>query len=225
MIEKNKIWFLQHLHFDLCFGGEGGMLGLSHALVPAQESKRWSFGHLLLLPVIQKGLFLGPKKARKIRHANTGLPSSRFLPRMLFVLKQLQGLTFCAHRQSAHLTKWRDQKQARQEGPLSILRGSTFGSLLNIFALRKGPKLGPQHSESGASLGLVWRPIQILSWGALLESGHKHQRHTIATTSWQPGPQTREAPTVSPKSLLISGAKNEPSGHGKVLLLKWQEDQ
>ena len=31
---------------------------------------------------------------------------------------------------------------------------------------------------------------------------------------------TREAPTVSPKSLLISGAKNEPSGHGKVLLLK-----
>ena len=62
------------------------MPGLSHALVPAQESKRWSFGRLLL-PVIQKGLFLGPKKARKIRHANTGLPSSRFLPRILFVLK------------------------------------------------------------------------------------------------------------------------------------------
>ena len=31
---------------------------------------------------------------------------------------------------------------------------------------------------------------------------------------------TREAPTVSPKSLLISGAKNEPSGHGEMLLLK-----
>ena len=42
------------------------MTGLSHALVPAQESKRWSFGRLLLLPVIQKGLFLGPKKARKL---------------------------------------------------------------------------------------------------------------------------------------------------------------
>ena len=51
------------------------MPGLSHALVPAQESKSLSFGHLLLLPVIQKGLFLGPKKARKIRHANTSLPS------------------------------------------------------------------------------------------------------------------------------------------------------
>ena len=50
------------------------MPGLSHALVPAQGSKRWSFGRLLLLPVIQKGLFLGPKKSRKIRHANTGLP-------------------------------------------------------------------------------------------------------------------------------------------------------
>jgi len=51
------------------------MPDLSPALVPAQESKRWSFGRLLLLPVIQKGLFLGRKKSRKIRHANTGLPS------------------------------------------------------------------------------------------------------------------------------------------------------
>ena len=31
---------------------------------------------------------------------------------------------------------------------------------------------------------------------------------------------TREAPTVSPKSLLISGAKNGPCGHGEVLLPK-----
>ena len=30
---------------------------------------------------------------------------------------------------------------------------------------------------------------------------------------------------MSPKSLLISGAKNEPSGHGEVLLLKRQKDQ
>ena len=36
-------------------------------------------------------------------------PSSRFLPRMLFVL---------------------NQKQACEQGPLSILKGSTFGSLL-----------------------------------------------------------------------------------------------
>ena len=42
--EKQENDSLQHLHFDLCFGGEGGMPGLSHALVPAQESKRWSFG-------------------------------------------------------------------------------------------------------------------------------------------------------------------------------------
>ena len=32
----------------------------------------------------------------------------------------------------------------------------------------------------------------------------------------QPAPRTREAPTVSPKSLLISGAKNKPSGQGEV---------
>ena len=63
MIEKNKTMIL--LHFDLCFGGEGGMPGLSHALVPAQESKRWSFGRLLLLPVIQKGLFWARKSQEK----------------------------------------------------------------------------------------------------------------------------------------------------------------
>ena len=28
------------LHFDLCFGGEGGMPGLSHALVPELRSPR-----------------------------------------------------------------------------------------------------------------------------------------------------------------------------------------
>ena len=66
MIEKNEIMILCSI-CTLIFvsGGKGGMPGLSHALVPAQESKRWSFGQLLLLPVIQKGLFLGPKKARK----------------------------------------------------------------------------------------------------------------------------------------------------------------
>ena len=42
------------------------MPGLSHALVPAQESKRWSFGRLLLLPVIQKGLFLARKSQEKL---------------------------------------------------------------------------------------------------------------------------------------------------------------
>ena len=63
------------------------MPGLSHALVPAQESKRWSFGRLLLLPVIQKGSILGPKKSRKIRHGKYGPRQFRFLPRMLFVLK------------------------------------------------------------------------------------------------------------------------------------------
>ena len=32
--------------------------------------------------------------------------------------------------------------------------------------------------------------------------------------------RNKGGPTVSLKSLLISGAKNEPSGHGEVLLLK-----
>ena len=62
------------------------MPGLPRALEPAQGSKVAS-GRLLLLPVTKKGLFFGPQKTRKPRDANTGLPSSRFPPRMLFVSK------------------------------------------------------------------------------------------------------------------------------------------
>ena len=98
------------------------MPGLSHALVPAQESKRWSFGRLLLLPVIQKGLFLGPKKSRKLRHANTGLPSSRFLPRMLFVFKIASSLTFCAH-SSLQSFSTSDKMKGPKTGPPG---GTTF---------------------------------------------------------------------------------------------------
>ena len=87
--------------------------------------------------------------------------------------------------------------------------------------MRKGPKLAPQHSESRASQETCWTPYS----NTLLRRvvGIRPQTSAsqiIATTSWQPGPRTREAPTVSPKSLLISGAKNE-----QVLLPKWQKDQ
>ena len=61
MMEKNKIMILCSIYRV--------MPGLSHPLVPAHESK-WSFGRLLLLPVIQKGLFLARKS--QVRHANTG---------------------------------------------------------------------------------------------------------------------------------------------------------
>ena len=51
--------FTRNLHFDLCFGGQGGMPGLSRALEPAQGSKVAS-GRLLLLPETKNGLFFGP---------------------------------------------------------------------------------------------------------------------------------------------------------------------
>ena len=88
MIEKNKIMILCSI-CTLIFvsGGKGGCRACHMHLCQLRSPRGGPFGRLLLLPVIQKGLFLGPKKSRKIRHANTGLPSSRFLPRMLFVLK------------------------------------------------------------------------------------------------------------------------------------------
>ena len=105
------------------------MPGLSHALVPAQESKRWSFGRLLLLPVIQKGLFLGPKKSRKIRHANTGLPSSRYGPPQFKIpatdavcVKVASSLTFCAH-SSLQTFSTSDKMKGPKTGPPG---GTTF---------------------------------------------------------------------------------------------------
>ena len=73
--------FAVHLHFDLCFGGEGGMPGLSHALVPARSPRGGRLdGFYYFCLSFRRVYFLGPKKSRKIRHANTGLPSSFFLP-------------------------------------------------------------------------------------------------------------------------------------------------
>ena len=137
-------------------------------------------------------------------------------------------MTFCAHSSLQSFST-----SDKMKGPKTGLPGGTtfdpkrvhFWVPSEIYLLcarvRKGPKLGPQHSESGASLGACLTPHS----NAFLRRvvGIRPQTsasHIIATTSWQPGPRTREAPTVSPKSLLISGAKNEPSGHGEVLLLK-----
>ena len=65
MIEKKDNDSLQHLHFDLGFGGEGGMPGLSHALVPAQESKRWSFGPAFTSACHSEGSIFGPEKVKQ----------------------------------------------------------------------------------------------------------------------------------------------------------------
>ena len=72
------------------------MPGLSHALVPAQESKRWSFGRLLLLPVIQKGLFLGPKIKKKLTR-KYGPPQLKIRATDAVCVKVASSLTFCAY--------------------------------------------------------------------------------------------------------------------------------
>ena len=79
-----------------------------------------------------------------------------------------------------------------------LLRGfRLFG-----VALHREPK------GTKRSMAVVWEELAFL--------GDTRSRHELLVFAQA----TREAPTVSPKSLLISGAKNEPSGHGEVLLLK-----
>ena len=71
---------------------------------------------------------------------------------------------------------------------------------LHFALVFKGPKLGPQHSESGASLGACLMSNTLLRRVVGIRP-QTSASHIIATTSWQPGPRTREAPhRVSKKS-------------------------
>ena len=58
---------------------------------------------------------------------------------------------------SVHLPKWRDQKTGPQEGPLSILRGSTFRLLLEYICFAQGSKTGPSASWIRCLLGACLR--------------------------------------------------------------------
>ena len=83
MIEKNKIMILCSICTLIFVSGGRGMPGLTCASSGVQEVVVWT----AFTPSFRRVYFWARKKSRKIRHANTGLPSSRFLPRMLFVLK------------------------------------------------------------------------------------------------------------------------------------------
>ena len=118
--------------------------------------------------------------------------------------------------------KFYENRPARRDH-FSILRGSTFGSLVKYICFAQGSKTGPQHSEPGASLGACLTPHS----NTLLRRvvGIRPQTsasHITATTSWQPG---RRPPPCLQKVCWFQMHKNEPSRHGEVLLLKCQKDQ
>ena len=85
MIEKIRM-ILQHLHFDLCFGGEGGCRACHMHLCQLRSPRGGRLDGFYFCLSFRR-VYFGPEKVKKIRHANTGLASSRFLPRMLFVLE------------------------------------------------------------------------------------------------------------------------------------------
>ena len=66
MIEKNKIIILCSICTLIFVSGGRGHAGLSHALVPAQESKRWSFGRFYFCLSFRRVYFLGPKSQEKL---------------------------------------------------------------------------------------------------------------------------------------------------------------
>ena len=79
----------------------------------------------------------------------------------------------------------------------------------------------PPRSGMSAAWG-AWVPelaLVLMAWRAPIS----FSEFALVFMGWRI--PTREAPTASPKSMPISGAKNEPSGHGKVLLREQQKDQ
>ena len=124
----------RNLHFHLCFGGQGGDVGpVPCSLCQLGNARGGVFRPFTFLgqgeqPAITKGLFSGPKKVRKIGNVTAGLLSSRFgavdagCMRIDFADMGLQRFSTSVH--------VKGPKTDRQEEPLLIPRGSTFGSLL-----------------------------------------------------------------------------------------------
>ena len=125
----------RNLHFHLCFGGQGGDVGpVPCSLCQLGNARGGVFRPFTFLgqgeqPAITKGLFSGPKKVRKIGNVTAGLLSSRFgavddgCMKIDFADMGPATLQHICAREGA-------QKRTRQEEPLLIPRGSTFGSLL-----------------------------------------------------------------------------------------------
>ena len=86
LLHKN-VFILQKLTLSSLFrGGRGdaGLVTCTCASSGVQEVVAWT---AFTYACHSEGSTFGSQKDKKNRDANTGLPSSRFLPRMLFVLK------------------------------------------------------------------------------------------------------------------------------------------
>ena len=88
MIEKKRIMILWRI-CTLIFvsGGKGGCRACHMHLCQLRSPRGGRLDGFYFCLSFRRVYFWARKKSRKIRHANTGLSSSRFLPRMLFVLK------------------------------------------------------------------------------------------------------------------------------------------
>ena len=133
------------MSLDLCFGGEGGCRACHMHFCQLRSPRGGRLDGFYFCLSFRRVYFWARKSQEKLDTQIRASPvqDSRH---GCCLCKVASSLTFCAQaacKASAHLTKWRDQKQARQEEPLSILRGSTFGSLLKYICFAQGSKTGP----------------------------------------------------------------------------------
>ena len=108
------------------------------------RSPRWRLDGFYFYLSQRRACFLDLKKLEKLEAQIQASPVQDSRSDAACV-KVASSLTFCAHgslQSFSKSDKKRGQKQTRQEGPLSILRGSTFGPLLKDICFAQGSKTG-----------------------------------------------------------------------------------
>ena len=185
---------MQHLHFDLCFGGEGGMPGLTCASSGVQEVVVWT----AFTPSFRRVYFWARKSREKLDTQIRASPVQDFCHGCCLCYKVASSLTFCAH-SSLQSFSTSDKMKGPKTGPPG---GTTFDPKRVHFWVPSEIYLLCARVQNWAlsilnlvpPWGLVWRPIQILSWGALLESGPTnisvthHSNYELATSLEQGRP-------------------------------------
>ena len=109
------------------------------------RSPRWRLDGFYFYLSQRRACFLDLKKLEKLEAQIQASPVQDSRSDAACV-KVASSLTFCAHGSLQSFSKSDKKKRPKTDPP-----GKTF-------ALRKGPKLGPRHSESGASLGACLTP-------------------------------------------------------------------
>ena len=192
---------MQHLHFDLCFGGEGGMPGLTCASSGVQEVVVWT----AFTPSFRRVYFWARKSREKLDTQIRASPVQDFCHGCCLCYKVASSLTFCAH-SSLQSFSTSDKMKGPKTGPPG---GTTFDPKRVHFWVPSEIDLLCARSKTGPSVFWIWclpgdlfdapfkYSLEARCWN---QAPQTSASHIIATTSWQPASNKGGPHRVSKKS-------------------------